>query len=115
MSIFRIDASESQAINSNYIQSIDITLQNLGHEEFDMLIQGTNPSGTTFTYLYHLNPVSAANSVIHIPDIYTNYESFSLLLVTNINTYATTAVTLHMKSNGHVVAIFTQDNFVRIH
>ncbi|MCY9694367.1 hypothetical protein [Paenibacillus alginolyticus] len=115
MSIFRLDSNENHAINSKYIQTVDLTLQNLGNEEFDTLIQGMNPRGTTFIYLYHLHNASAPNSVITIPNIYTNYEPFSLLLVTNINTYTTTAITMHVRSNGNLVALFTQEDYLRIH
>lgn len=114
MSIFRIYANEHHAINSTYIQSIDLTIQNLGAEEFDILIEGNNPHGNTFLYLYHLDSVSHPNSMRTIPDMFTNYAPFSLQLVTNINHSSTTALTLLAKNNGHVIARFTQYDFETI-
>ncbi|MEW9700276.1 hypothetical protein [Paenibacillus sp. SI8] len=114
MSIYQVVCSENEAINSRYIQSIDLTIQNLGHEEFDMLIKGLNSHGTAFIYLYHLNKSSDPNSVITIPDIYTNYEPFTLQLVTNRDTRSTAAITMYVKSNGNLVALFTQEDFSKI-
>ncbi|UKS27640.1 hypothetical protein LOZ80_01435 [Paenibacillus sp. HWE-109] len=113
MSIFRIHANENHPVNSRYIQSIDLTIQNLGAEEFDVLIEGMNWNGNSHLFLYHVYSASQPNSVRTITDLFTNYEPFSLQLVTNIQSDQYTAITMQAKHNGSVIAIFTQEDFLR--
>ncbi|WP_314003333.1 hypothetical protein [uncultured Paenibacillus sp.] len=111
MSILRLEAAPYTAIDSQYIQSVDLTVINIGSEAFDILAHGYNPYGVFHVALFHM----AAGAVATIPDLMTHYTPFSLLLVTNINHYNTLGATVAAKNNGSLVALFTQDNFIRIH
>jgi hypothetical protein len=112
MSIFQLSSREGSAVDSRYIQTFDLSVENLGEEEFEILIQGENSSGVNLLALHHLSAASAgAGSRLTFNEVPTNFAPFSLQLVSNINDASRTAVTLFAKNNGAVVAIITQQHF----
>ncbi|EXX86297.1 hypothetical protein BG53_06380 [Paenibacillus darwinianus] len=111
MSILRLEAAPHTAIDSQYIQSVDLTIINIGAEEYDVLFHGYNLFGVFHVNLFHL----AAGAVTTIPDIMTGHMPFSLLLVTNINHYHTLGVNVAAYNSGALVALLTQENFTRSH
>ncbi|CAM4251665.1 hypothetical protein [Paenibacillus tarimensis] len=111
MSVFRLEAAPNTKVDSRYIESVDLTITNIGSESFEMLIHGYKPEGVFHVGLIHV-PVGAA---ISIPGLVTQYSPFSLLLVSNYHTFHTTGIAAHVKDQGAVVAVFTQDDFTRMH
>ncbi|PZD93271.1 hypothetical protein DNH61_21735 [Paenibacillus sambharensis] len=111
MSVFRLEAAPYTKVDSRYIESVDLTVSNIGAEPYEMLIHGYKPEGVFHVGLIHV-PVGA---VMSIPGLMTQYSSFGLLLVTNYHTFHTTGITAHVKNHGAVVAVFTQEDFTRMH
>lgn len=109
MSILRLEAAEYSKIDSRYIEYIDLKLINLGIEGFEFLILAYAPQGPIFRGLYHVSQ----GSDVFIPQIITSYNPFYLLIVTNINTYASTGLTMRAWNYRRNVAIFTQEDSVR--
>lgn len=107
MSVFRMDAPEGGSIDARFIQSCDLTITNVGAEEFDILIHGYHLDGVFFVGLNH---VPAGGTVV-IPNMMPHNRTFSLLLVTNINYSGTTVVTVHAKNQGQLVALFSDVHF----
>lgn len=110
MSILRLNSVNHGAVDSRYIQAFDLELCNLGGEGFEMLVTVYTPSGLLYRGLYHL----AQGVSVIIPRITTQFLPFQLIMVTNINKYDTTAVTMRAWNGGQPVAIFTQEEAVRI-
>jgi hypothetical protein len=112
MSIFQLLSNEGGAVDCRYIQTIDLTVENLGEEEFEILIQGESRRGAHLLALHHLSAASSGDGTkIMFSEVPTNFGPFSLQLVSNINDASRTAVTLFAKNNGAVVAILTQQHF----
>jgi len=111
MSILRLNSVEHGAIDSRFIQAFDLELCNLGSEGFEMLITVYTPQGLLYRGLYHL----AQGVSVIIPRITTQFSPFQLIMVTNINKYDTTSVTVRAWNGVHPVAIFTQEEAVRFH
>ncbi|WMT40188.1 hypothetical protein RE628_23380 [Paenibacillus sp. D2_2] len=110
MSILRLISDDYGVINSRFIQAFDLELCNLGNEGFEMLITVYTPQGLLYRGLYHL----AQGVNVVIPRITTQFSPFQLIMVTNINQYDMTAVTLRAWNGANPVAIFTQEEAVRI-
>ncbi|NRF95269.1 hypothetical protein HQN89_30770 [Paenibacillus frigoriresistens] len=112
MSIFRLESFEYGPIDSRYIQSVDVIMQNLGPKTFDALIQGFHASDFFHLSLYALQNFPEPGSTITINNILTHNIPFSLQIVTNTNTTAYTAITVYAKNNGVLVAMFSQNEFL---
>jgi hypothetical protein len=111
MSIMRLESVQGGIIDSRYITSLDAVIQNLGSVSFDIIVQTLHNGHGSFMVLHHVPPFGT----VEVPGIETLQTDFSLLLVTNGNTYSTIAVTLYAKLNGGLVAIFSQEDFYRVH
>lgn len=109
MSILRLESTENSKIDSRFIEYIDLEVTNLGHEGFEFLILVYGPQGPTFRGLHFVGP----GKVVFIPQIVTAYTPFDFSIVTNINTYAYTGMTMRAWNYGRNVAIFTQEDAVR--
>lgn len=110
MSIMRLETLAGGKIDSNYITSMDLSVQNLGAEGFDVLLHMYYNGAVGYVALHHV----PAYGSVWIPDIPTNLIPFSMLLVTNINSYNTTGVITYAKLNGSVVAVYSQEDFIRM-
>ncbi|MEW9700278.1 hypothetical protein [Paenibacillus sp. SI8] len=113
MSIFRLASNVNYPIDSRYIQSCDMDIRNLGSDAFDILIQFNNETGITHSSLHHITSLAAPGSTLTVPSINTQYAPFSILIVTSLLTTHTTALTLFAKSNEKMIAIFTQNDFIK--
>ncbi|WP_261304757.1 hypothetical protein [Paenibacillus andongensis] len=112
ISIFQFISHVGAAADSRYIQAFDLTVENHGEEEFDILIQGESECGANTLMLYHMSAASKGiGSKVTVSEVPTNFGPFSLQLVSNINDASRTAVTLFAKQGGSVIAIFTQQHF----
>lgn len=109
MSILRLVAAEYSKIDSRYIEYVDLEVTNLGYEGFDFLVLVYAPDGPIFRGLHHVSP----STTIFIPQILTANIPFDLQIITNVNTYAYTGVTLRASNYGRNVAIFTQEDASR--
>lgn len=110
MSIMRLETMPGGKIDSNYISSVDLSVQNLGAEEFDFLLHMYYNGVIGYVALHHV----PAYGSVWVPDIPANLTPFSMLLVTNINSYTTTGIVTYAKLNGNVVAVYSQEDFIRI-
>lgn len=110
MAIMRLESVPYGTIDSRYITSVDTVIQNLGADGFDVLVQVYHQGNPYFAGLHHVSPYSA----VTVP-VETHLAAFTLLLVTNINTYTTTAVTVYAKRYGELVAVYSQEDFYRLH
>ena len=111
MAIFRLEAAPHLPLNSQYVDSVDLTVTNIGGEPFDMLLHGQSPHGVFCFALFHL----AAGATQVFPGMATNRLPFSILLVSNYHTYHTTGIVLNAKAAGATAALLTQENFDRMH
>lgn len=111
MSIMRLESMEYGRIDSRYIQTIDLTIQNLSDRVFDVLVQAHHPTGVFYVTLRSVPAFNAVN----LTDLYTEQLPFSLLLVTNVNNLGATGILLQAKQAGSVVAVYTQEDFQRLH
>ena len=111
MSIFRLEAAPYQPIDSRYVDTVDLLVNNIGGEPFDMLIHGYNPHGRFYVGQIGL----AGGAVVTVPGIATLKMPFTLLLVTNYHTYHTTGIALTLKNGGETVALINQEHFTRMH
>jgi hypothetical protein len=113
MSIFQLHSNVNYPIDSRFIHTCDLEIRNLNVQDMDILIQVNNDFGIFHLSLHHLSPYTQPGSTLVIPEIYTHYSPFSFLLITNLLTTSTTALTLFAKNNGNVIAIFTQNDFIK--
>jgi hypothetical protein len=77
----------------------------------DVLVQVLHGGGVFYVALHH---VPLYGTVV-LPNIATYQTPFSLLLVTNINSYSMTALTVYAKLNGCLVSSYSQEDFHRLH
>jgi hypothetical protein len=110
MSILRLNSVDNGTVDSRFIQAFDLELCNLGNEGFEMLITVYTPQGLLYRGLYYL----AQGINVAIPRITTEFSPFQLVMITNTDKYDTTAVTLRAWNGTYPVAIFTQEQAVRI-
>jgi len=110
MSILRLDSVDYGVVDSRFIQAFDLELCNLGQEGFEMLVTVLTPQGLLYRRLYHL----AQGVNVVIPRITTQFSPFQLIMVTNSNKYDMTAVNLRAWNGTYPVAIFTQEQAIRI-
>ncbi|UKS27638.1 hypothetical protein LOZ80_01425 [Paenibacillus sp. HWE-109] len=113
MSIFQLHSKAGYPIDASYIQSCDLEIRNLHVHDLDILIQVNNDFGIFHYSLHNLSGLNQPGSTLVIPEIYTHHAAFSFLLITNLLTTSTTALTLFAKNNGQVIAIFTQNEFIK--
>jgi len=109
MSILRLEAAPSAPIDSMYIQSVDLEIWNTGMEGFEMLVHGYGEQGLFYVHLTHVSP----GAVVPLNHITTEHKPFQLVLVTNVNDYSHTAVTIKARDQGHLIALFTQEDMAR--
>lgn len=110
MSIMRLESVPYGTIDSRYITSVDTVVQNLGPDAFDVLMQVYHDNNPYYAVIHHVPPYGS----VALPGMETHQVAFSILLVTNINSYTTTGVTVYAKLQGAVVAVFSQENFHRL-
>lgn len=111
MAVYRLEAAPGMPLDSRYVDSIDLTVMNIGGESFDMLLQGNGPHGVFCFTLFHM----AAGETRSFPGMPTYRQPFSVLLVSNYHTYHTTNITLNAKIEGATAALITHENFERMH
>ncbi|GIO33773.1 MULTISPECIES: hypothetical protein [Paenibacillus] len=109
MSILRLEAAPLTPIDSRYIQYVDLEILNTGMEGFEMLAHVYGEQGLQYIQLIHLNPGSA----VPLHHMMTEHKPFQLVLVTNVNDFAHTAVTVRACNQGQLIAVFTQENMIR--
>lgn len=110
MSILRLEAAPFAPIDSTYIQSVDLEIWNTGMEGFEMLVHGYSEQGLFYVQLIHVGP----GSTVPLYQMMTEHKPFQLVLVTNVNDYSRTAVTVKVRNQGELVALFTQENMIRM-
>lgn len=113
MSIFQLHSNVNYPIDSRFIHTCDLEIRNLSVQDMDVLIQVNNDFGIFHLSMHHLNHYPHPDSTLVIPDIFTQFSPFSFLLITNLLTTSTTALTLFAKNNGNIIAIFTQNDFIK--
>lgn len=111
MSILRLESTPGGTIDSRFITSVDTVIQNLGPESFDILMQVFKEGNPLATTLHHVPAFSSTA----LPWVETERTGFNLLLVTNINSYASTGITMNARLYGEVVAVYSQEHFQRVH
>lgn len=111
LSILKLETSPDQGqVYAPYIQSIDIEITNQGSDYFEALILVYGPDeGLLFRGLYSLAPSVS----IPIIGVGTYYNDFKVVLVTNVNTYANTAVNIICWKEEDMIAIYTQEQMER--
>lgn len=110
MSIMRLESVPYGQIDSRYIDAVDVVVHNAGTEGFDVLMQMFHQGSPFHMAIHNVPPYQA----VALPTVATSQGGFSLLLVTNINTYAHTVITVYAKQNGVLIAVFNQDHFIRL-
>jgi hypothetical protein len=96
-------------IDSRYIQSADIVVQNLGGQAFDILTEVYLDGALSAVFLHHLNGYPDPGSTAAIGDQYTNYQPFSFRFITNTTTPQFTEIIIYAKNNGSPVATITKE------
>jgi hypothetical protein len=115
MSIFHLQpiANEADDDGKN-IQLLDIMVQNVGKQEFDVLIQGYNGEHLIHLFLYNIKVAPDPSSSITLKDLDANVNPLSLQVITNINDPSLTSIMITAKdNNGNVINSYTEkDLFV---
>jgi hypothetical protein len=117
MSIFHLQPIANEAVDGGkHIQLIDINIQNVGTQEFDVLIQGYNGEHLIHLFLYNLKIAPDPSSSLTMQDLQVDVNPLSFQFVTNINDPSTTLITITAKDkDGHVLNIYTQkDLFLEV-
>lgn len=109
MSILRLEAAPFSPIDCRYIESCDIEVTNGGNEGFEMLVHGYGNQGLFYVQLIHVSP----GSTVHLYHILTGYLPFQLVLVTNVNHYDHTWITVRVRDHGNLIALYTQEDTIR--
>ena len=111
MSIFRLEGQVNAPVDSRYVSSLDITITNIGNRGFDILVHLLHQGELAYEMLNH---VKEGYGTLSFTDLNTYNQPFSLLLVSNLNSFHTTGITVVAKQNQITVAIFSQEDFVRL-
>ncbi|MBM7563078.1 hypothetical protein [Paenibacillus sacheonensis] len=110
MAVFALHAAPNEMIDCRYIDSVDLTIANVGEKAFDVLVEMKDASGILYLSLCEVKPGS-----VHIQtNLLTRFASFDLLVVTNLNQSKATSLTIIAKNQGATVAVFTHDNCERM-
>jgi hypothetical protein len=114
MPIFRLASGVNYAIDSRYIQSFDLIVQNLGEHDFEILVQAYNEAGNIHTSLHQVSNRSFPGSTLIVRDIFVHYSPLSFQLATTTLDDDTTSITLIAKNNGNEIAVFRTMDFMKI-
>lgn len=109
MSILRLEAAPFTPIDCRYIESVDVEVTNGGSNGFEMLVHAYGEQGLFYVQLIHVS----SGAAVPLQNIVTGYMPFQLVLVSNVNEYAHTGVTLRMYNQGHLIALYTQEDTIR--
>jgi hypothetical protein len=117
MSIFHLQPIANEAVDDGiHIQLIDIHVQNVGTQEFDVLIQGYNGEHLIHLFLYNLKIAPDPSSSLIMQDLHADVHPLSFQFVTNINDSSTTLITITAKDKeGYVLNTYTEkDLFLEV-
>ncbi|WP_342415306.1 hypothetical protein NST83_19190 [Paenibacillus sp. FSL R10-2782] len=112
MSVFQLVADANARIDSRYINSLDVVIQNPGSRVYEALMIGYCGDDKIHLSLNQIKTVPLVYSTININDVRTSYLPFRLEVITNINQPDSTAMVVYAKNEGNLVAVFTEQDFV---
>ncbi|MCR8645188.1 hypothetical protein NV379_21265 [Paenibacillus sp. N1-5-1-14] len=110
MSVFHLNACVNGSIDSRYIQSFDVVVSSTGYEDFDVLTQAYHGPRLFLLNLHHVDTTYPGNQAF-ITNVQTNYQPFLLQLITNVNNPSFTTITITVKNQGNVLAVFGTEHF----
>jgi hypothetical protein len=109
MSIFHLQPIANESVDDGEnIQWIDINVQNVGKQEFDVLIHGYNGEHLIHLFLYNIKVAPDPSSNLTLRDLHADVNPLSLKFTTNINDPSSTSITIIAKNkNGDVLKTYT--------
>jgi hypothetical protein len=110
MSIFHLQTTANEDVgNGKNIHLVDITVQNVGTQEFDMIIQGYTGEHLIHLSLNNIKVAPGASSTVTFQDLQANYNPVSWKFTTNINDSSTTLITITTKDkDSQVLTTYTE-------
>jgi hypothetical protein len=110
MSIFHLQPITNESVeDGTNIQLVDINVQNIGNQEFDVLIQGYNGEHLIHLFLYNIKVPPDPNASVTLKDLHADVNPVSMQFITNINDPSITLITITAKDkNGHVLNTYTE-------
>jgi hypothetical protein len=97
------------------IHSIDILIQNLGGQEFDILTHVYSVNLHFMEYLNHLKSPPAPEALVILKDLPVPVDTFFLQFFTNLTPYHPMAITICVKNEySQTVGLYTQPNLIVI-
>lgn len=110
MAVYRLVSSHA-LMSVQYAQSLDVHVRNLGERSFEALLEVSSPSGIIYQGLCGIQPYAATGLSHWFLNVGTACAPFELKVITNTLAKVAAVVEVHVKHNGQVVAVFTQEHF----
>lgn len=111
MTIYRLAFTGGGLQNPMYIHGLSIQIHNLGHRNFDVLVEAYQNQVKIAEVLNQVRNVNdpEGNKTL-MPTIVTGGLPFELRIITNRNTLDTAVFHIHALENDQTVGIFTNEH-----
>ncbi|MFB5267229.1 hypothetical protein ACE41H_10585 [Paenibacillus enshidis] len=111
MSVFRLSTGQHIHCPSQDIDSIQITIQNCGLHQTDVLVEVDSPNGLLLRELRTLKTQNDFPSLFMIKNIATNGNPFILQVVSNTRNKDTLLVLVELMKDSTIIASHTNRDF----
>jgi len=110
MALFYLRSDVHMPIDSRYVQSFNLYVQNFGHRSFDLLVQSSCPDRMLLLGLQHIHAAGMPVSTYSARGIFTGYQPFYLQIATNIRNKSSIGILLELLQGNTVVARVTHEH-----
>ncbi|SFB44452.1 hypothetical protein SAMN05216312_108156 [Cohnella sp. OV330] len=111
MSVLKMEAGVQLPIDSRYIGVLEVDIVNRGAKDFNIWIQMLNPVGLVYEMLINVQGGGRSKT---LQDMHTYEQPFTLLMITNTRQCDQIGVSIRVKNNCQLVALFNEAHFERI-
>lgn len=111
MPIFRLSTELHISYPSHEIDGMQLTLQNCGVRQTDILVEIDSPSGLLVRELRNLKPQSEIASLFMIKNIATHRDPFILQIITNTRHEDSLLILVELLKRDMIVARHTNKDF----
>ncbi|SDD30736.1 hypothetical protein SAMN02799630_02753 [Paenibacillus sp. UNCCL117] len=110
MALFYLMSDVHMPIDSRYVQSYHLYIQNFGDRSFDLLVQSASPDRMLLLGLQRMYAAGMPASTYTAHSIFTGYQPFHLQIATNIRNKNSLGIMLEFLQGDTVVARVTHEH-----
>ncbi|WP_159881063.1 hypothetical protein [Paenibacillus puerhi] len=112
MALFYLSSDIHMPIDSRYVESFNLYVQNFGNRSFDLLVQASQPAQPAQPLLLRLQriqPVGLFGSTFSVFHNHNGYQPFYVQIATNIRNKDSIGILFELLQGEHVIARITHE------